>query len=109
MQPLLHRGRRKNAPSISLVHCVLCLSLGVFTAAAVPDVTRRTMSDIYNSGRMWFSSREMGVHRCTVHGVLATKVLNLGGDVEYSPSPVDVTYAMDLWYRLKTNETHTIV
>jgi hypothetical protein len=109
MQSLLHRSRWKQVLYFSLAVISWVLP-GCSRKAAQPEVTQSTLEDIYGTGRLWIKTREMGIHKCTMHGVLETQVTGMDGEPpsEETP-PVDVTYTMDLWYRLKSNQTHAVV
>lgn len=99
----------------NVIYCVSCFISawvlpGSLCTAAQPEVTRRSLTDIYNNGRLWLSTRELGIHKCTMYGIFETVSLDLAGKhFEGAPPPMNVTYTMDIWYRLKSNETHTTV
>ena len=107
----MQRGMRKCTWDV--IYCIL----SVITAwvlhgclcAAQPQVTRRSLTDIYNSGRLWLSTRELGIHKCTMYGVFETASLDLDGKPIADAPPKNITYTMDIWYRLKSNETHATV
>lgn len=107
----MQRGMRKCTWDV--IYCILSVIrawvLHGCLCTAQPQVTRRSLTDIYNSGRLWLSTRELGIHKCTMYGVFETATLDLGGKSIPDAPPINVTYTMDIWYRLKSNETHATV
>jgi hypothetical protein len=109
MQSLLHRSRWES--TLYVLFAIFFWGLpGCLCMVQLPEVKQRTLDDIYSTGRLWLKTRELGAHKCTMYGVLETKFTDLNGKPpsEVTP-PVDVVYTMDLWYRVKRNETHAMV